>query len=778
MKEYLKTHLWTLAIPFILLASVFQYTFDLGEQGKLENTFLRESIYPTAKIVNGTMTNVKFRLRGTQPVKHKVVIVEADDGSIEKLGRWPWHREVYAHLVHTIFKHGAKVVGLDVTFSEPENRIPQEVYEITKQSAPQIEEQLRSFEGDPILAEVIKTYQKRVVLGHASNVGVQPRYSSGDELEAVKSPDYSAQIPELAGKFAMADPIPLPLEKIYQSPLMYMLSMIANIPALRDAALHAGLFNVEPDPDGYIRRYPLFFINKQLVYPTLALKMAELINEDTAKVKFTEDGRVDQLSFLKSPDSPIPVTKLGYIDLNFRGPSRSFKYIPAFDVLEAAENPDRKDVTEALKDAYVLFGASALGIYDMRAFPFDHNTPGVEGHATALDNLLAKDYLKSATAIKMEWLPMALLIGIGLLLAGLFSRLEALPSAVIFLVFAVAFGAIDVKLLFQNNINIPTAFLFLEMVLIFMVVLAVRYWLEEEDKKHIRDAFSHYLAPQVVDMVLDDPSRLTVGGERKDMTILFSDLRGFTTISEGMDPKTLAQFLNEYLSEMTDIVFENKGTLDKYIGDAIMAFWGAPLKQEDHAALATRAAVQMIEKLKKIAPDFKKRYNVDVGMGIGINSGVVSVGNMGSKKIFEYTVIGDHVNLASRLEGLNRLYGTDILTSKNTIEALTDAQRSALSYRVIDSVKVKGKKQAVDLYHISDFKLDPQIIDLFYQGREAFKNRQWEQAIEKFKAASDLHQKNHGVPDPVSETFIERVEDFKLNPPDEGWDGTIEMRTK
>ena len=495
------------------------------------------------------------------------------------------------------------------------------------------------------------------------------------------------------------------------------------------------------------------------------------------KVEFSNEGLIKKAFFEKDADHPIPVTPLGYMDLNFRGPRESFTYVSVLDVLKAVDTHDQK-VLDALKDANVFFGVTALGLYDMRAFPFDSNTAGVEGHATATDNLLSNDLLRSASAIHLSWLPLALIFALGILFSTLFSKLEAIPSLVIFAFFIVGFGLIDTKLLFKNNINLPTAFLFLEALFIFAFILAIRYILEERNKKFVREAFSKYLAPQVVDLVLKDPSKLTVGGERRELTVVFSDLRGFTTFSEKMDPKTLSQFLNEYLSEMTEVIFEYEGTLDKYIGDAIMAFWGAPLHQSDHTARAWMAAVEMQRRLRKVAPIYKEKYGIEVSTGVGINAGEVSVGNMGSKRIFEYTVIGDHVNLASRLESLTRTYGCDILSTQTTIDLLPVETRSQFFFRTLDSVIVKGKTQPVDLVEVCENAPDPKLLELFYLAKTEFKARKWDQAILHFSQVVEGYQNLYGHTDAVSEMFIKRSKAFQIDPPEENWDGTIAMRNK
>lgn len=770
-----KFPVWVIALPVIAVASVFQITFDLGEQGRLDSKFMREHIYPVAQTTNGLMTNIKFRIRGPRPPESKIVIVEADEDSLSTLGRWPWHREVYAQLIHAIFSLGAKSLALDVAFSEPEERIPPDVYK-SFESNRRLVDQLKSFEGDPMLGNVVQKYRKRLVLGFSSDLECQPKYFPLSECPA-NDAGLLDDVKEQVGKFSLPSDYPFDQDFTLKSPFKQLLRVFSNIPVLREPALHSGYFGVDPDQDGYIRRYSLVSLSDRKIYPSLALALARIARDDEFKIDFESNGRVRKAWFAKDPEHPVPLTPLGFMNLNFKGPSRSYKYIPVLDVFRALDS-DKPEIKEALRDANVFFGVSAIGIYDMRAFPFDSNTPGVEGHATAFDNLMAGDPLRSAGSIRMGWLPLALLAGLGLLFAYFFSVLEAIPSVLVFVGFMSILGWADLQLLFSRNINLPTAFLVLEILGIFALILSVRYILEERNKKFVREAFSKYLAPQVVDLVLEDPSRLTVGGERKEITILFSDLRGFTSFSENMDPKTLTQFLNEYLSEMTDIVFEYKGTLDKYIGDAIMAFWGAPLDQPDQVELAWGAAIAMTKRLREIAPGFKARYGIDVSAGIGINSGVVSVGNMGSKRIFEYTVIGDHVNLASRLESLTRLYGCDILTTRESLAGIPEAKRADFHTRLLDSVKVKGKKNAVDVLQISPTPLPPQVISLFEEGRALFRKRDWDGARSKFTEASALCEQLTGQKDEPSLTYCERCDEFKEEPPGPDWDGSIEMRRK
>jgi adenylate cyclase len=780
--------LWLSALPLVLIAAFFQITLDLGERGELESGFLRETIYPIARSVTGALTNVKFRLRGPESANQKIVILAADEESITQYGRWPWHREVYAEIIHRLLEMRVKTIGLDVVFSEPEERIHEQAYELIRKHKPSLMKDFLELESDPQLAQAIAAAKDRLVLGYAYDGACQPRYEKGDYCPLAMQ-GISEDIHASTGKFAIGQPYPYPKDTLWKTSLKNLYHVIPNIDLFSANARYAGTFNADPDPDGYIRRYGLFSFSEKLILPSLAVKMAELARDDRIQIEFRPDGLIKKAYFKKDPANPIPVTPLGYMDINFKGPTglhldkpipgyEPYHYIPVHRLLSKLEPLEEAELQEILLDSHVLFGATALGIYDMRAFPFDSNTPGVEGHATALDNLIAGTQLRSASAIHMSWLPLTLIVVFGLVFIFLFSSLDAIPSILVFIGFLSVLGWIDIRILFKNHINLSTTFLLIETFLIFVTLLSIRYILEEKKKKFVKEAFSKYLAPQVVELVLEDPSKLQVGGERKEVTILFSDLRGFTNFSENMDPKVLTQFLNEYLSEMTEIIFQHEGTLDKYIGDAIMAFWGAPIDQKDHVERAWRAAVAMKKRLDEIAPDFKKRYGIDVSAGIGINSGLVSVGNMGSKRIFEYTVIGDHVNLASRLESLTRLYGGDILSTEVTRERLSEGVQGQFHTRILDSVIVKGKTKAVDLIQISEVEFDPELIRNFTEAREAFKHREWEVARAKFKLASEIQKARTGSVDPVSEIYLSRCVEFEKAPPPADWDGTIEMHRK
>jgi adenylate cyclase len=430
---------------------------------------------------------------------------------------------------------------------------------------------------------------------------------------------------------------------------------------------------------------------------------------------------------------------------------------------------------EAFKDAYVLIGVSALGVFDMRNFPFDNNVAGVEGQATMLDNLLSNDLISQA-ATGTGHAVMLMLMILGAIVFGLATlKFEAVPALLLGVLAFGGFGYIDTKLLFARAQDWNTGFIYLEMGTIFLFTLAAKYVVEEKNKKFIRSAFTKYVAPTIVDSIMKDPTKLSLGGERKDLTILFSDIRGFTTFSEKLDAKALSMFLNDYLGIMTKIVFAHDGTLDKYIGDAVMAFWGAPLDQPIHASNATKAAIAMIKALNENRERFLKTYGIEVDIGIGINTGAVSVGNMGSDTNFEYTVIGDHVNLASRLEGLTKAYAAKIVTTRFTLDSIQASGCPIPEHRVIDFVKVKGKHVAVELVQLLPDGISKQNAELFEEGRTLYKAQKWQEAIAKFKAAIEAAGP---AGDGTAEVYIERCIEFEKSPPGPDWVGSWEMRTK
>lgn len=577
-----------------------------------------------------------------------------------------------------------------------------------------------------------------------------------------------------------------------------------NITFLQDPANFTASFETKLDDDGYVRRYPLFYRSGNKLgssfLPSLALQSYLISQGYRAEVKVGMDATVgskviQEFTIYDTKTTPetkvttLPTDSMGQMLVNYYGPQMSLPYIsareilndkPTFHVQTNAQNSktqkinireDEVDKKEFLKDRSLIFGATAVGIYDLRNVPIEKNYPGPEIHVSMLANLLNNDFLR-APPKEDVWLPILLVIlGAGLTTA--WSFLGPLSSmALMFCTLGVVTG-IDFMLFLKWGILSSFLFLILEIIGIYFAITVYKYFTEERHKRAVKSTFSKYVSPAVVDELLKEPDKLKLGGRKQRMSVFFSDVRGFTTISEKLSPEDLSKLLNRYLSPMTEIVFENKGTLDKYMGDAIMAFFGAPIFYEDHAAHACRCALKSLVKLKELQTALAAEGLPSIDIGIGINTGEMSVGNMGSNIVQNYTVMGDSVNLASRLEGINKEYGTRIIISQFTYEDV----KNTFCAREVDRVRVKGKLEPVRIFEvIAEGEAPPErkeALALFAQGYETYMNK-------KFPEAKALFQQvlAKDPTDPVAELYIERCNEFLVEPPPAEWDGVFIMKTK
>jgi adenylate cyclase len=812
----MKSKLWLFQIPFVVLSTGAFLITDFGMSGRIESKF-QEKLYKKLQWAVSGSTDLKFKIRGPTAPRNNIVIVEVDGPAVDKYGRWPWHRNVVANLIDNIFASGAKVVGMDMTFSEKDERVPPELAAVLAKN--NLGVLANQFETDLQLVDTYKRRSAGLVTGWTSDSACRPLYDNDQavlpEAKAAWDKAYKESLatntpPQQDEKYVgvsilcpvtnpqALDGLPPDFDRFGftsfivpgkfdpdATPFMSAVTTIANLDELNAVSTHTGYFNAFPDEDGVIRKTPLFIMLKGKPQPSLALEMARVATGDDLALELDAEKRVKSLRFMRS-GREIPVNSGGNMEINWRGGDRTFKYVSAADLLDSSpvlkDELNRKlagvSKAEVLKDALVYIGVTAIGTNDMRSFPFDSNVAGVEGHATILDNLLSGDPLIPGSRGAGSTVVLLLMVVGAMLFAYATQKLESIPALLLFLGVFSGIGITDVKILFErNHINWNTGYLYVELFSIFIFTLAVKYVLEERSKKFVKGAFAKYVAPAVVDSILKDPAKLQVGGEKKELTIMFSDIRSFTTFSERMDAKALAKLLNDYLGIMTGIVFANEGTLDKYIGDAIMAFWGAPLDQSKHAANACKTAIMMMKALGENKERFKTEYGVDVNIGVGINSGMVNVGNMGSTQNFAYTVIGDHVNLASRLEGLTKEYRCSILTTRFTFDDITAGGEQLPPHRVLDHVKVKGKKNAVELIQVLHEDLDSEGLKSFDEGRALYEKQQWDAAIAKFQEASKLIGKGKESDGP-SEMYVERCEEFKRNPPEKDWDGSWEMHSK
>ncbi len=466
-----------------------------------------------------------------------------------------------------------------------------------------------------------------------------------------------------------------------------------------------------------------------------------------------------------------------------------FSYLSASEVLDDKDNYNVEELVlnnkgewvevtlsipkkEYLKNKSFVFGATATGVYDLRVTPFEENYPGVETHANLLDNLIRQDYLK--TNPKEEVLMPFFVLILGLIFSLIIAKLGALAGLIITMVSLISIYWIDSLFIFSKGTVITVLFPFLTITFLYTFLTFFKYLTEERKKQQLKGTFQKYVSPEIVNQILRDPSKLELGGVKQEMTVFFSDVRGFTTISEKLDPKALSDLLNHYLTPMTEIIFKNSGTLDKYMGDAIMAFFGAPLPSEKHAAQGCRAALMQIEKLFELQKIYQEQGLPMIDIGIGLNTGEMSVGNMGSQTVRNYTVMGDSVNLGARLEGINKEYGTRIIISEFTVNHI---RNEGFVYREIDWVKVKGKNEPVRIFElIAEGEVPSDKVSHlknFQTGFELYHQQQWDKAIEAFNLALSFD-----ASDKTSQLYIKRCQGYMNEPPGEGWDGVFTMTTK
>ncbi len=697
-----------------------------------------------------------FIIRGPKPVSDNIVIVDVDEKSIGELGRWPWNRSVMAEAVRRLHNdYNVKAILFDIIFAEPDpfTQFCEEIMDNIKQNMGIESDSLRCEDNDQRLADAIKE-AKNVVLGYyLSNIEEVP-----EEISEKNRPYFTSRClsTSIMGDAEICN-IP---EYDYAIP---------NLDKIKDASEYMGFFTIEPDNDGMFRRVPLILKHKNEYYPSLSLTGLSLFLNKPIIVQMGEDLLYNEgkCVSIKIGDDEIPMNpsedKTMYL-VNYYGPGRTFRYISFSDVFAGRAEKNQ------LEGKIVIVGVSALGIYDRRPIAFDSEFPGVEIHANVIENVLKKDYLvRIPFYMHIEAL---LILVIGIILSLLLSKTRLQYGIVGSILVMLAYMFFVYHLFtkgYYTKLTISTT----EMLLLIIMISTFRYITEEKEKGKIRKAFSYYVTKQVVDEIMKDINQLKLGGEKRLLTVFFSDIRGFTTISEKLPPEMLVNLLHEYLNPMTEIIFKYNGTLDKYMGDGIMAIFGAPLHSPDHAINCTKASLEMIEVLKTLKAEWLKRGLPEINIGIGINTGEMVVGNMGSNVKFEYTAIGDQVNLGSRLEGTNKEYGTNIIASEGTIKHLDNK----FIVRELDFIRVKGKKEPVRIFEVIGERTllgeDPQWIKTFEEGLSLYRAQKFEEAKKKFEETIKIRGE-----DKPSKVFLERIEIFREDPPPPDWDGVFIMKTK
>ena len=700
-----------------------------------------------------------YRLQLTMPrtLDDRIVIVDIDEKSLKEEGRWPWGRDRLALLMDKLFdKYGVAVVGFDVVFAERDESSGLKVLQKLGQNQlkgdmsfqatlSQIQPQL---EYDKLFASKIKN--RNVVLGYYLNNQKDQRASGMLPQPAFPSGSFKGHPVEFATYNGYG----------------------ANLPELQQAAVRAGHFNPLVDFDGMVRRVPMLVEYDGAYYESLSLAMVRALLGPTKLLPGYADvksGGYAGLEWLELDAAggrlKIPVDSTVATFVPYRGGQGSFRYISMTDVLH-----DRVDLAQ-LKDKIILVGTTAPGLMDMRATPVSEVYPGVEVHANMISGILDQN-LKEQPAYmlgaEVVWL---LLIGIALsFLLPLFTPAKAIFASVFTLITTTGLSLVAWQ---YGNVLMPVANSLLMIALLFAFNMSYGYFVESRTKRQITGLFGQYVPGELVEEMAKHPESVSMEGESREMTILFSDVRGFTTISEGLDPKELSLLMNEFLTPLSRVIYKRRGTIDKYMGDCIMAFWGAPLPDKDHARNAILAGIEMLAALHSLQPHFKERGWPEIHVGVGINTGRVSVGNMGSEVRVAYTVMGDEVNLASRLEGITKQYGVGIIVGENTRNLVTD-----FLYRELDLVRVKGKDKPVAIYEPIALvgeagKAVQDEVKLFHEVRRLYRKQDWDQA------ELQLMNLQRMSPDTaLYRIYAERVVYFRKNPPNADWDGVFVFQAK
>jgi adenylate cyclase len=697
------------------------------------------------------------RLQWTMPgtVDPRVVIVDIDEKSLLEQGHWPWPRNKLAHMIDVLFdQYKIDVLGFDVLFAERDDSsglksleaMERGEFRQDKKFADALNRLRPQLQHDQIFADSLKN--RRVVMGYYFQHGS----ANTAQVGQLPAPAMTAGSFDVRGVGAMVAS-----------------GYAANLPVLQQTATSGGFFNASPliDSDGVVRRVSLLQMHNEALYEALSLAVARVALREPRVELVYEGGDTSAvgLESLKLGRRLIPVDADMAALIPYRGKQGSFRYVSASDVLQGKIDAD------AMRGAIVLVGTTAPGLLDLRTAPMQDSYAGVEVHANMIMSIIDES-IRARPAYTLG-LELILLFAAGLLLALTLPVLSPLYATVV--TAATFAGMVGLNLYFWkvSQLIVPLASGLVLVSGLFVLNMSYGYFVDARGKRLLARLFGQYVPPELVDEMAQDPGAYSLEGSNRDMTVLFSDVRGFTTISEGLDPKQLTQLMNEFLTPMTQVIQHHRGTIDKYMGDAIMAFWGAPLADPDHARNALLAAMDMIAKLESLQDHFKSRGWPPIKVGVGLNTGDMTVGNMGSEFRLAYTVMGDAVNLGSRLESLTKTYGVSIIVSEFTMARVPD-----FAYRELDWVRVKGKDRAVKIYE--PLGLADQVnaaeraeLEAYNQGLLSYRSQDWAQAQAAFE---DLQQ--HNPMRLLYRLYLDRIAHFVQNPPAAGWDGTFTYMTK
>jgi adenylate cyclase len=696
----------------------------------------------------------------------RIIIVGIDQKSLDTHGRWPWPRDVIGQLITKLAGFNAKVVALDITFSTQADKEAKDILggvsaiaEKTslREKASEFVEELEALKKASSRDEALATAIK-----NAGNVVTGFLFHGKDEAA------YAAETEEI--KFPLIKPFRIKqVQRDRASKDAHIWFTVSgaepNIPMIQEAGTAAGFLNTWIDADGVIRSHPLVMEHKGEFFPSLALSAALMYSGNYQNAQaILRDG---MFSGVASGDNFIPMDSYGRMLLRYLGPDSTFPIISAADVM--SKPLDDTAIRKAIEGKIVFIGATATQLYDLRVTPFGY-TAGVEVQATAAANALTGDVIS-----KMGWQNIydTLLTGfIGVLLIFMLRRMGILPGLTMTALLFASLWMFNYYMFTGARLWLNAVTPSLMIIAGFITVTTHQYITEQKSRRFIKDAFGRYLSPKVINMIIENPGLLKLGGEKRVMTAYFSDVAGFTTISEKLQPTELVLLLNEYLSAMSDIIHQFDGTVDKYEGDAIIAFWGAPIIAENHAELCVRSAVTMQRRLEAMRENWRKQGKSELSVRMGINTGPMVVGNMGSRDRMDYTMMGDSVNLAARLEGVNKYYGSLILISEFTYGHIKDL----FLCRELDMVRVQGKKDAIRLFEVVETMEDciesqRMFAQAFAYALKTFRAMDFTKATELFSYSDRLKRGGDGA----CKLYLKRCAELIESPPAPDWDRVYDM---
>jgi len=668
-----------------------------------------------------------FVIRGELPKSNQVVIIDIDEKSLKEYGQWPWQRDVFADLLYKLTDAGVGIVGLDIVFAEEDRSSPHRF----AKKFPELSQKLDNY--DDILATCLT--QTPVIGGYIFT------FEPTDQENAPMVPAIFIE------------------KGMKKSTILEPKGVVLNIDTLQDSMYSSGFFNNTPDEGGMIRSVPLVMKYDGILYSSLALEMIRIYSGAKKVEVIGDEAGVRNIRF---GDFDIPTDKVGRLVVNFRGEGKHYKYISAADILSG--NFDVKDV----QDKFALVGTSAVGLFDLRSIPFDSAIAGVEVHANAIDNILEGDFLQQPADMVLYDLIIIWLIIFGFLFIFNFIK----SWVIIPLAIAVLYGLFRLffMLLFEEGIVLNLLFPFIAYSVTLVLSVGIDYVIASRQKEQAKRMLGKKVSPAVMEYLLEHSAEDLVASREVEATILFSDIRSFTTISEKIgSPDKLIHMLNTYMTPMVDNIVNHRGTIDKFIGDAIMAYWNAPVEVKNHADEAVSSAIEQIEMLVDVNNEITPKYDVTIAIGIGVHTGIVTAGDMGSLGRSDYTIIGDNVNLASRLEGLTKQYGAQVLISHATFLKLEGEYK----IRPMDMVEVKGKNEAVEIHEVicNNKSISDEEMEIYFKATELFRAADVEEA---YKLYSQL-QENY--PSMLYELYVERCRVF-IDNPDKEFTPILKMTTK